>query len=199
MTQWRIRIIVSKNTPSEVEEEFENLTLYFSWEDIEILMMKGLRHIPTIVYTASGIPISRMYWTPTLLNTRLSSQYLQEVDKIFELLKQKVKVWIVRRSGEPDFVRWPCEVLDLKEVQDEVNWLATYNLMSKDNQEDREIAKIIVSGLHWNTELTLEEKIDDVIGDENDIGKDIANYFSRITEIHKKYPKARFWFYATSE
>lgn len=114
-------------------------------------------------------------------------------------MRQKAKVWIVRSSEKSDFARWPCEALDLKEIRDEVSWLAMYNLMLKSNPEDREVVKIIALKLYWGRELTFKEKADDVIDDENEFGKDVAAYFSRATEMHRVYQKTRFLFYATSE
>lgn len=74
-----------------------------------------------------------------------------------------------------------------------------YNLMSKSNPEDREVAKIIALKLYWGRELTFEEKVDYVIDGENEFGKDVAAYFSRASEIRRVYWKTRFWFYTTSE
>ncbi len=202
MTQWGLVIKISSKASPEAAKVLKRLKwLDFGWESMEIMMMKGLRCLPTIVYTASRIDVSSPYcvWTPTLLHEELSPQYTQEVERTFGLLKQRVKVWIIRSSEEPDFARWPCEVLDVKEVQDEINWLAAHDLMSKDSPEDRRVAEIIASKLYWGRELTLEEKINDVIDDENLFGKRFANFFSRAAEVHRKYPKSRFWFYATSE
>ncbi|MCX8182907.1 MAG: hypothetical protein N3F08_00590 [Crenarchaeota archaeon] len=202
MTQWGLVIRISSKASPEATRELKGLKwLDFGWESIEIMMMKGLRYLPTIVYTASRIDVSNRFcvWTPTLLHERLSQQYTQEIERTFNFLSQRVRVWIIRSSEKPDFARWPCEILDLKEVQDEISWLAIHDLMSKDNPKDREIAKIIASRLYWGRELTFEEKIDDVIDDENHFGKRFADFFSRATEIHRKYPKSRFWFYAVFE
>lgn len=202
MTQWGLVIRISSKASPEAAKELKGLKwLDFGWESMEIMMIKGLRYLPTIVHTASRIDVSSPYciWTPTLLHEKLPPQYTQEIERTFSLLRQRVKAWIIRSSEKPDYARWPCEVLDVKEVRDEISWLATHDLMSKGNLEDMEIAKIMASKLYWGRELTLEEKIDDVIGDENCFGKRFADFLLRATEIHRKYPKSRFWFYAVFE
>ncbi len=200
MTEWRLGVKISKRASAKAKEELEKLErVYFSWEDIEMMLRRGLKSLPTIVYTASYLNVSSIYcpWP------KLSQQYVQEIGNTFESLRQRVKVWIVRSSDEPDVARWPYEVLDLKEVQNEICWLREHDLMSKSDPNDREIGKAIALQSGWNREFfkdwTLDMKIDYEIDGVNSIGKKFVDCFSKATEIHKKYPKSRFWFYTVFE
>lgn len=93
----------------------------------------------------------------------------------------------------------PSEILDLKEVQDEVNRLTKRDLLLKKDLEDRRLAEKILPGFWiYDEKLTLDEKIDKVIEIENKWGKELGNFFSKTFELHTKYPNARFWFHIYS-
>jgi len=88
----------------------------------------------------------------------------------------------VRPKGRAKYALWPNDALNLRNVQDEVDRLANGDLLSKENPEDRKIAEKLLPRIYWNEKekLTFEEKIDKVIGSENEWSKDFASYFLKL-------------------
>ncbi len=82
--------------------------------------------------------------------------------QVYEQLKRKVKAWV--RSGDPwaptnyvvPRVFWSCEMLDLKEVQDEIKVLASGPLLSVENPEDRRLVEQASRrARNWLTETSM--------------------------------------------
>ncbi|MEM2941034.1 MAG: hypothetical protein QW304_05735 [Thermoproteota archaeon] len=211
MIDHSVTIKVSIRTPWKALNEGKKIgSVWFSWPDIEMMQLKGLRYIPSIIYTSNFLSSdSSKYRNPfPEFEVELPPSHLEEVNRTFELLRQKVGVKIVEREfhrkGEfykEESIKWPVEILDLKEVQGEINQLATSPLLSKDNPEDRKMAEELGSRtdlFKWfgrRGKETLDEKIDATIEYENEKGKKIADFFLKVLEIHRKYPDARIWFY----
>lgn len=211
MIDHSVTIKVSIKTPWNVLKEVKKIgSVRFFWPDIELMQLKGLRYIPSIIYTSNFLSSdSSKYRNPfPEFEVELPPSQIEEVNRTFELLRQKVSVKIVTREfyrkGEfhkEESVKWPAEVLDLKEVQDEINRLATSSLLSKDNPEDRKMAEefgLRTDLFEWfgrKGKETLDEKIDATIEYENEKGKKIADFFLNVLEIHRKYPDARLWFH----
>jgi hypothetical protein len=108
-------------------------------------------------------------------------------------MREKLKVRIVRAiEGRGMRALWPCEILDLKEVQDEINRLASQTLLSKEDLLDMEVAKRLF-GRPLGKEPTPED-INRIIDGTNWSGKKFGEFFMKALEIRRKYPNARFWF-----
>jgi hypothetical protein len=197
MSHYYLRIRVSSKTPREARKELKEVKYKrpIWWTDIEVLQLKGLKYMPTIIYAASGVPKRPSEFLPSRIGLSLS--HFEEVIKVFEELRQKVNVRIVRSWSRADYALWPNDVLSLRKVQDEVNWLAKGDLLSREDSEDRKIAEKLLPHINWyeKEKLTLEEKINKVIESENEWSKDFANYFLKLIDISKRYPSAKFWLY----
>jgi len=178
---------------SEIEKELYAAALYparviderYGIDEFEVMFKKGLRYIPTIFLTAFKIR-----W---LMRSN--------VRVVYNKLKRKVKVEVKDRCHDTDNYTarrafWPCEVLDLKEVQDEVGVLTGGALLSRDKPEDR---KIVEQAIKWLGEderkMPIEEVVDRNIGFLNACIQGIGFFLTRSTEFHRKHPDARFWFY----
>jgi hypothetical protein len=128
----------------------------------------------------------------------LPLSYFEEIDKTLDSLRHKVDIRI-KKEERWESALWPSEILDLKEVQDEVNWLTTRDLLLKKDLEDRRLAEKILPGSWISDEkLSLDEKIDKVIEIENKWGKELGDFFSKAFELHTRYPDAKFWFHVYS-
>ncbi|MEM2089459.1 MAG: hypothetical protein QXF52_12490, partial [Thermoproteota archaeon] len=89
-------------------------------------------------------------------------------------------------------VFWPCEILDLKEVQDEIKMLTSGPLLTMDNPEDRELVE---QATKTSNGKPLEKVIDRNIDLLNTNARLEGAFLTKATEFHRKYPKMRFWFY----
>lgn len=199
MTQFVLGIKVSSKCSQNARRELEQLDkkgLWFGWSDVEALQLKDFKYIPMIIYTGHYICDSPLGYKESFIgfDLNLPLPYYEEVYKLFNFLRKKIKVRIVRAiSARGKRALWPCEILDSKKMQDEINRLATQPLLSKNDPQDIEIAKRL---LRWfsNRESTPEEKISYAIEVTNQFGKEFGDFFTKTLEIHKKHPKAKFWF-----
>lgn len=119
-----LRIRVSSCVPSDIKMEIKALGKGFFFREIpEITLRKGLRYILTIIELACLLlPLpSSPYRFSKLFGGKLPDHLSQEIDRTFDWLRQKVKLWIKRCDEEAKCVRLPCEVLGLGEVQNEIN------------------------------------------------------------------------------
>ncbi|MEM3449561.1 MAG: hypothetical protein QXU11_05805 [Thermoproteota archaeon] len=160
--------------------------LYYGINKFEVMWQKKLRHLATILATAYDIKFSKQ----------------SGMKEVYDQLRLKVKVWVRNNPpwGYSDYIVrrafWPCEILDLKEVQDEIGILTRGELLSKDNPEDREIVQQSIKWLdEKEKQMPIEKTIDEKIGFLNAYIRDIGTFLARSTEFHHKYPKKRFWFY----
>ncbi|MGB9718650.1 MAG: hypothetical protein ACPL4E_09480 [Thermoproteota archaeon] len=150
----------------------------FGTDEFEVLWRKGLRHMSTILATAYDLKFSKR----------------EGMKEVYEKLRRKVKVWV--RSGNPwgfsnyvvTRVFWPCEILDLKEVQDEIKVLTSGPLLSMDNPEDRRLVE-------QATKRPSKELIDRNMDELNICANSTVDFLTKSAEFHHKYPKFRFWFY----
>jgi hypothetical protein len=150
---------------------------------LKALWQRGLRHLPTIVGTARKF------------------KFVEKVEgmrNIFEDLRRKVKVRVRERchKGDEFEVRrafWPCEVLDLKEVQEEIKMLDGFSL-SKDNPEDVDMVRRIVEGMKEGYGGLIGEPISYFEG-VNKFTEGLRTMLTKTAEFHRKHPDVKFWFY----
>jgi len=141
--------------------------------EFEVLRQKGLKYLPMIIATAC--------------DSRFAKE--EKIKDIFEELRKKVKIRIRKRCQKTeknmDYSRvfWPCEILDLKEVQDEVKMLNGF-LLSKENPDDVEMMRRIAG--HPFDESTIRW-LNMCVGD-------LKAMLTRATEFHRKHPDVKFWF-----
>jgi len=201
MTEFRLNLWVSDRVPSRVRKELKQLLVRFDWSTIGIMQLKGFKYIPTLLYTGWSTASGFSAGSIRLLVSRMMSlplSYFEEIDKTFDSLRHKVDIRI-KKEERWESALWPSEILDLKEVQDEVNWLTKRDLLLKKDLEDRRLAeKILPDFWIYDEKLTLDEKIDKVIEIENKWGKELGNFFSKTFELHTKCPDAKFWFHVYS-
>jgi len=171
-------------------------SMWFHWSDVEALQLKGFKYIPMLIYTGDRLHDSPLGYKESFIGSPLNLPllYYEEVYRLFNSMREKLKVRIVRAiEGRGKRALWPCEILDLKEMQDEVNRLATRELLSRENSQDLEVAKRL---LRWfsEKESTPEENMNRTIEITNWRGKKFGEFFMKALEIRRKYPSARFWF-----
>jgi hypothetical protein len=201
MTEFHLVIEVSSKTSKRARKELEQLeSAWVDWDNVQMMQLRSLKYVPTILYTSEAIfddPLEYRFES-FAIGIGLPSSYFEEVGRVFNSLMERVKVRLRRKNEMVKHALWPSETLDLKEVQDEVNWLVTKALMSRENPEDRKLAEKFLPYLHYinlDEKLTFDEKIDKVIEDENEWSKELGSFLSKASEAHKKHPNARFWLY----
>ncbi|MBO3810091.1 MAG: hypothetical protein FGF50_10940 [Candidatus Brockarchaeota archaeon] len=155
-------------------------------DEFEVMWQKKLRHLATVLATAYDIKFSKR----------------SGMKEVYDQLRRKVKVW--RRSEYPwghgnyNVLRafWPCEILDLKEVQDELQILTGGGVLSKDKPEDREIVRRAIKWLdEEEKQMPIEEVINDKIDLLNTYLHDLGAFLVRFAEFQRKHPDVKFWFY----
>ncbi|MBO3798537.1 MAG: hypothetical protein QW491_01650 [Thermoproteota archaeon] len=181
---------------SEAEKELRDISYHpvlipderLGIDAFYVLWQKGLRHMATILATAYDLKFSKR----------------EGIREVYEQLRRKVKAWIRSEYpwGHGDYivprVFWPCEILDLKEVQDEIKVLASGEIfLCRENQEDRRIMWQAVKRIAKRDMPTeeIDKKINDNLGIINAFMKDVGTFLTKTTGFHHKYPKMRFWFY----
>jgi len=87
-------------------------------------------------------------------------------------------------------VLWPCDILDLKEVQDEIEMMNNGRSFSNDNPADVEIVK--QSMMRFQKEMPPKELIGYTKSLHN-CTRGLGDFLAKLTEFHHKYPKRRFW------
>lgn len=197
MSNYYLKLRISSRTPWKARKELKQYkSKIISWTEVELMQYKGLKYIPTIVYTASFIAEDPSDFL--LSNIGLPPSYFEEIIKTFKELKRRINVRSVKPVSRPrgEYALWPNDVLNLKEVQDEVYRLVTYPLLSKENPDDRKIAtRLLASGFLRDEEMEPKEKVDRKIEFENECVRDIGSHFLNLIDISKKYPAAKFWLY----
>lgn len=197
MSNYYIKLRISGKTPWRARKElkqYKSKTIF--WTDIELMQYKGLKYVPTIVYTATFIAKKPSDFLFSKIG--LPPSYFEEIIKVFKELKQRVDVRIMRPVSRPRGAHalWPNDVFNLNKVREEVNRLSTYPLLSKEDPEDRRIVeKPLRLSSTWYEEIPFDEKIDREIEFENEVERDYGNYFSMLLDISTRYPAAKFWLY----
>jgi hypothetical protein len=200
MTEFHLVIEVSSKASKRARKELEQLeSAWVDWDNVQMMQLRGLKYVPTILYTGEAIfddPLEYRF-EPFAIGIGLPSSYFEEVGRVFNSLMEKVKVRLRRKNEMVKHALWPSETLNLKEVQDEVNWLVTKALMSRENPEDRKLVEKLLPHIHLRNEekLTLEEKIDRMIEIENKRSRELGSFLLKALEIHKKYHGSKFWLY----
>jgi hypothetical protein len=149
-------------------------------DHFEVMWQKGLRYLSTILATAYR-------------HENINREGMKE---IFEELRRKVRVWIrdgcawYRGNYVAMRVLWPCDVLDLREVQDEIEMINSRFSLSKDNPADVEIVR--QSMMRFRKEIPPEELIGYTKSLHNCI-RGLGDFLAKLTEFHRKYPKRKFW------
>jgi hypothetical protein len=196
MTTFSLRIEISSRCSQRARTELQQIeSVWFHWSDVKALQLKGFKYIPMIIYTGDRLQDSPLEYKESFIGSPLSLPlpYYEEIYMLFNSMREKLKVRIVRAiEGRGMRALWPCEILDLKEVQDEINRLASQTLLSKEDPQDMEVAKRLF-GRPLGKEPTPED-INRIIDGTNWSGKKFGEFFMKALEIHRKYPNARFWF-----
>jgi hypothetical protein len=186
MTVYTFTIKISSGTSREARRELKALGCIWIGSAIRFMLDKGLRYVPTVVLTAKSL-----------------SNCSQELLDIFEWLRQRTDVKIIRRYAGTAYWEqaiWPPGVLEIKEVNNEITRLAARNLLSKDNSEDAKLVRnyILSENVMRFEDLTVEQKVNIWIDDVNEASRKWSNYFLKALDIHRRYPTAKFWFYVQS-
>jgi hypothetical protein len=195
MSNYYLKLRISSKSPWKARKELKQYkSKSFFWIETELMQYKGLKYVPTIVYTASFIAEEPSDFLSSYIG--LPPSYFEEIIKMFRELKQRIDVRIVRPKGRAEYALWSNDVLKLKEVQNEVHRLVTHPLLFKEDPDDRKMAmRLLAHSSLKDEEMELEEKIDREIEFENECVRDIGSYFLNLIDISKKYPSARFWWY----
>ncbi len=185
MTEYWMVIKPEPKASRRVREEVRKMHTVLAGEDW-LMEKKGLRYIPAIIRSAYAY----------------GRKEVEEAkkDPIVSELMSKVNVMIKK---SPDNIRidretygsglkffWPVEVLEVKEVKDELEMLLMKSFFSKDNPEDRRIAEEYIkrTGLSYGEEqMTPEQRIDDRIPYMNAYLRECGEFFERAYEIYKQH------------
>jgi phosphoribosyl 1,2-cyclic phosphodiesterase len=142
VTEEYIYIVVPDDAPPEARKELEDLE-HQTLEDIHqvigipFMLHKGLKCIPTILAWAfeKGGSYGDDYLDP---EGKVSRWHLRLMKEVYDELSRKVDVKIEEHAEGRLGAVWPCEVLDLKEVQEEAMLLAKSDkiLVKMDNKRD---------------------------------------------------------------
>ncbi|MEM2087933.1 MAG: hypothetical protein QXF52_04580 [Thermoproteota archaeon] len=192
MGDYMLTLCYKRGEEPAMEKELHEVAMHpaslmderYGVDQSEVMWRKGLRYLSTIVATAFDLQYTKR----------------EGIKEIFEELKQKVKVWI--RAGcawdRDNYivtrVFWPCEILDLKEVQDEVKMLTSGFSLSKENPEDVEMVQQSMRRFWKEKKMPTEELISNIESLDACIKK-LGTLLTMATEIHHKYPEKKFWFY----
>jgi len=185
MTTFSLRIEISSRCSQRARTELQQIeSVWFHWSDVKALQLKGFKYIPMIIYTGDRLQDSPLEYKESFIGSPLSLPlpYYEEIYMLFNSMREKLKVRIVRAiEGRGKRALWPCEILDLKEVQDEINRLASQTLLSKEDPQDMEVAKRL---LRWfsHKESTLEENMNRTIETMNWRGKKFGDFFMKALE-----------------
>lgn len=193
-------------SPSSLEFESEG-----HLDDTWLMMQKGLKYIPSILdsmFFSIGKILHRLHLDWEFKGCSFMRDYeavKKEMKSIYPYaaeLMEKVKVKIrgdrffQKMSGGIRYgLLWPVEVVGLKEVANEVDFLLKGDMFSKDSPEDRKlIEKRMKSICLPSKELkTHDQFVEEQILSFNEYMKCWGEFFKRAYEIHQKY-KAEMWF-----
>lgn len=186
MTMYTFTIKISRGTSGEARRELKALKSMWIGSAVRFMLNKGLRYVPTIVLTAKSL-----------------TNCPQELLNIFGWLKQKADVKVIRHYVGKEYweqALWPPEVLEIKEVRDEIARLADRDFLSKDDPEDVKLVRnyILRENVMRFEDLTLEQKVNIWIDEVNDACRKWSRYFLKALDIHRRYPDVKFWFYVQS-
>ena len=204
MTEEYIYIVVPDDAPPEARKELKDLqsqTLNDEEKGINLIigipfmLHKGLKYIPTILAWAfeKGGSYGDDYLDPEGKVSRWHSRLMKEV---YDELSRKVDVKIEEHAEGRLGAVWPCEVLDLKEVQEEAVLLAKSDkiLVKMDNKRDYRML-LRRAAAHTSSsweELPFEERIRRHMEIENRYFRAWGNFFLKALELRRKSPNARF-------
>ncbi len=192
MGEYALSICYQDGSHPEAEKELSELHSVGDVDESVSMLKKNLIYISTIAYTARELQLPKKR---------------DDMRRAYHRLKRKVKIDIRRSCGEREYrgpkrVFWPSEVLDLKEVQDEIETLMK-GLHSKDDPDDREMARLRIEDYDKSNPenkeraLPMDVRIDNCIEGRNKVLRRWSTFLNRATEIHRKYPEAKFWLYET--
>jgi len=202
MTEESVYIIVPEDAPPEARKELEDLESQ-TYNDIcaiigiPFMLHKGLKYIPTIIAWAfkEGGSYGFDYLDPEGKVSKWHSRLMREV---YNELASKVDVRIEEHAEGGRGAVWPCEVLDLKEVQDEATLLAKSDkiLVRIENKSDYKmlLKRAAAHTGDWWKKIPFEERIRKHMELENNYFRAWGNFFLKALELHRKYPNVRFWF-----
>jgi hypothetical protein len=202
VTEESVYIIVPEDAPPEARKELEDLESQ-TLDDIcliigiPFMLHKGLKYIPTIIAWAfkEGGSYGDDYLSP---DGRVPKKRLRLMREIYNELASKVPVKIEEHAEGGRGAVWPCEVLDLKEVQEEAMLLAKSDeiLIRMDDKKDYWMLfkrAIVHDSGSWK-ELSFKERIRKHMDVENKYLRAWGNFFLKALELHREYPNVRFWF-----
>lgn len=202
MTEYSVYIIVPDDAPPEARKDLEKLEheTYADEEGIHMvigipfMLHKGLKYIPTIISWA--LEGKGSYGNDDI---RVRKKHLRLMKQVYEELASKVDVKIEASPLGGRRGLWPCETLDLKEVQDEALILAKSDkiLLRMDDKRDYWMLfeSTIANKVHpWWETLPFKERVRKTMEQNNRYFRAWGNFFLKALELHKKYPNVRYWF-----
>jgi len=150
---------------------------------------KGIKYILEIIRAALACGENELN---EVCAKSLVAQLMKEVKVVIRCSRDSIRTEFSPR------IFWPVEVLDVKEVKDDVETLTTNDLLSKNDPEDRKIGeKELLEDIVPSKEeekMTPEQRIDAEIDFRNRNLRAWGDFFKRAYEIHKQY-NAEFWFH----
>ncbi|MBO3798132.1 MAG: hypothetical protein QXZ66_09335 [Thermoproteota archaeon] len=196
MTTCFFWIKISDDAPPDIKKELEALGSISPVFGIQFMLHKGLRYIPTIIAWAHEFGGS--YGD---MGVKVRKKHRDLMLNVYQELEGKVNVKMDRYpSGAIQAVIWPCEILDLKEVQEEAKLLATSDeiLFSTKKVGDYWLVrKDFVDELELHRKMPRKECMERGVRIVNEKLREWGNYFLKALEVHRKYPNIRFWFLVT--
>lgn len=193
-----LRLRIPKKNPRAVREALGGLRALFDYDILEIMQRKGLKYIPMIFYTSHFVLDDPSEYEHEYAFLDLPASCFEEMVRLFNSVRQRLNVKIRKTREGVRYALWPSEVLGLKEVQDEINWLAMHEMISKNDPKDRGFAKKSrerSKAAVGNYEKATEDEIDEYIEFMSVAFRELSDFFLKALEVYKKYQKSRFWFY----
>lgn len=192
MTEYWMVIKLEPKTQSKIREELRKMhkTLFGeSW----LMEKKGLKYVPAIIRSASAYGEKEV---EEVKKNQYVSELMCKVNVIIKKYPDNIRVDPKTLGSGLKFF-WPVEVLDVKEVKDELEMLLTKKFFSKENLEDRMIAEEYIkrTGVSYEEEqMTHEQRINDRIDFMNTLLREWGEFFKRAYDIYRQY-NVKMWFH----
>ncbi|MEM4169492.1 MAG: hypothetical protein QXZ66_03100 [Thermoproteota archaeon] len=192
MTEYWMVIKPMPKAPRKIREELKKIYIVLAGESW-LMEKKGLKYIPAIIRSAYAYGEKEV---EEAKKNPIVSELMSKVDVMIKKYPDNIRVDPkTLRSGLKIF--WPVEVLEIKEVKDELEMLLTKTFFSKDNPEDRMIAEEYIkrTGVSYQEEqMTPDQRITYRIDFMNGFMKEWGEFFKRVYEIHRQH-NIKMWFH----
>ncbi|MEM3649060.1 MAG: hypothetical protein QW506_07870 [Thermoproteota archaeon] len=197
MTEYWMVIKFGPKTPKKIKEKWRKnyyMKHYLPLVGEDWLMeKKGFKYIPTIissVYAYGEKEVEEAKKNPIV------SELMSKVDVVIKKYPDNIRIDPKTQGRGPKFF-WPVEVLEIKEVKDELEMLLTKTFFSKDNPKDRMIAAEYIkrTGVsHREEQMTPEQRIDNRVSFMNAYLKELGEFLKRAYEFSKQH-NVKMWFH----